>query len=296
MFRVLIADDHAEDRELLKMEIQRSLESLASDLRITEASNVRQALSRLTSQVFDLLTLDIEFDRLNEGLEVLPEIFESYPTLNIIIISGKLDKTEVSERLFRFTKDNVLKGKRWARHFDVLDKKDDKTEALRRAYTFAVQRQEGMDQIKDLFLLAESYLEKNMVEKCVEVYEKIQRLAPGERESGENIRIVRGGISVTQAREYFRSGERAVAALVLGHALESHMKEYIRAVLGKDVPQLANSLRELADNRRISGKRLMVLRQMYTLRNKAIHYPTTITEGDFVLGQRYLDAIEDNGA
>src|SRR5574340_77613 len=217
MFRVLIADDNAEDRELLKMEIQRSLTSRVTDLRFAEASSIRQALSRLTSQVFDLLTLDIEFDRLNEGLEALPEIFESYPTLNIVIISGKLDKTEVSERLFRFTKDNVLKGKRWARHFDVLDKKDDKTEALRRAYAFALRREEGMDQLKDLFLLAESYLERNMLDKCIEVYEKIQRLAPGERESGENIRIVRGGISVGQARDYFKSGDREVAALVLGH-------------------------------------------------------------------------------
>lgn len=296
MFRVLIADDNAEDRELLILEIRRALGTAEADLRFAEASSVRQALSRLTSQVFDLLTLDIEFDRLNEGIEVLPEIFDAHPALNIVIISGKLDKTEVSERLFRFTRDNVLKGKRWARHFDVLDKKDDKTEALRRAYSFAAQRQEGMDQLRDLFLLAESYLERNMVDKCIEVYQRIQRLSPGERESDENIRIVQGGISVAHAADYFRNGERAVAALVLGHALESRMKAYIATVLGRDIPLLANSLRELENNRSVGKKRLAILRQMYTLRNKAIHYPTTVTERDFDQALRYLETMEEGAA
>jgi len=128
MFRVLVADDDFEDRELLKLEIGRALEGREPDLRIVEAVSVRDALRTLTQQVIDLLTLDIEFDRMSEGIDALPEIFETHTTMNIIVISGKLDKSEVSERLFRFTKDNVLKGKRWARHFDVLDKKDDKTE------------------------------------------------------------------------------------------------------------------------------------------------------------------------
>jgi hypothetical protein len=32
---------------------------------------------------------------------------------------------------------------------------------------------------------------------------------------------------------------------------------------------------------------------MYTLRNKAIHYPTSITEADFDSAIRYLDEMED---
>lgn len=295
MFRVLIADDSAEDRELLRKEIQRALANGESDLRFSEASSVRQALSRLTSQVFDLLTLDIEFDRMNEGIEILPEIFETYPGLTIIVVSGKLDKTEVAERLFRFTKDNVLKGKRWARHFDVLDKKDDKADAIRRAHTFVAQRQDGAEQLRELFLQAESYLDRNMMDKCIEVYQKIQRLAPGERESAENIRIIGGGITVGQAREYFRSGERAVAALVLGHALESAIKKDLSAVLGKDVTQLANSLRELEHGRQGGRKRLALLRPMYTLRNKAIHYPTSVTEADFDEALRFLESLEEAG-
>src|SRR5512135_3457909 len=192
MFSVLIADDDYEDRELLKLEITRALGPLEPDLRFHEAVSVRQALQLLTTHVFDLMTLDIEFDRMTEGIDVLPEIFENYPTLNIIIISGKLNKSEVSEQLFRFTKDNVLKGKRWARHFDVLDKKDDKTDALRRAYSFSFKQQEGPAKVKELFLLAEAYLEKNMIDRCMEIYQRIQNMFPGEIESHENINIIRG--------------------------------------------------------------------------------------------------------
>jgi len=54
----------------------------------------------------------------------------------------------------------------------VLDKKDDKAEAIRRAYAFARQQQEGADNVRELFLLAESYLEENMLDKCLEVYQK----------------------------------------------------------------------------------------------------------------------------
>ncbi|MFA4829961.1 MAG: response regulator, partial [Thermodesulfovibrionales bacterium] len=108
MFRVLLADDNYEDRELLKLEIQRALGREETDLRFYEAASIKQAREFLKVQSFDLMTLDIEFDRMNEGIDALPGIFENYPTLNIIIISGKLNKAEVSEQLFRFTKDNIL--------------------------------------------------------------------------------------------------------------------------------------------------------------------------------------------
>ncbi len=293
MFSVLIADDNYEDRELLKLEIQRALNHLDPDLRFHEAVSVRQALQLLTTRIFDLLTLDIEFDKMNEGIDALPEIFENHPTLSIIVISGKLNKSEVSEELFRFTKDNVLKGKRWARHFDVLDKKDDKTEALRRAYSFAYGQKERADSLKELFLLAESYLEKNMIEKCLEVYQKIQHLAPGEFESDENIRIFKGGISVEQAREYFKTGEKVVASLLLGHHLENQLKTFTSIMLGHSFPSLADCLREMERTHRITQYRKGLFHQLLRLRNKAIHQPTLISEDDFDAATKNLKALED---
>jgi CheY-like chemotaxis protein len=293
MFKVLIADDDFEDRELLKLEIQKALHGEHPDLRFLEAHSVREAIKVLTAQIVDLLTLDIEFDRLNEGIDALPELFETYPTLNIIVISGKLDKSEVSERLFRFTKDNVLKGKRWARHFDVLDKKDDKTEALRRAYAFAVKQREGADSIRELFLLAESYLEKNMLDKCLEVYQKIQRLAPGEIESGENIRIVKRGVSTRQALDYYRAGEKVVAALLLGYHLESRLRAFTGASLGRTLPTLVEGLKEMEQGRRISHFKKELFSDLAGLRNRAIHQPTSVSEADFHAAMKKLDLLEE---
>jgi len=281
MFKVLIADDDYEDRELLKLEIQHSLDLRHPDVKFSEAASIRQALNLLTTQVFDLMTLDIEFDKLNEGLTALPEIFENYPTLNIIVISGKLNKSEVLEQLFRFTKDNVLKEKRWARHFDVLDKKDDKTEALRRAYSFALKQQEGFDKVRELFLLAESYLEKDMIEKCQEIYQKIQDIAPGEQESRENIRILQSSVSPEQAREYFRKGDLIVASLLLGHYIETRLKAFTRKTLGQSFPVLSECLKALESSSPISNNKKGLFQKFMRLRNKAIHQPGSLSEKDF---------------
>ena len=296
MFKVLIADDDFEDRELLKMEIQRALAKDEPDIRFSEAVSVREAVKALTRQIFDLMTLDIEFDRMSEGVDALPEFFETYPTLNIIVVSGKLDKSEVSERLFRFTKDNVLKGKRWARHFDVLDKKDDKTEAIQRAYSFAVKQREGVDNIRELFLLAESYLEKNMIDKCLEVYQKIQHLAPGELESTENIHIVKGNVSAEQALEYYRAGEKIVASLLLGYYLENKLKAFTHSIVGQSYTTLSDGLKEMEQGRRISQFQTDLFYELMGLRNKAIHQPSLIAESDFNTVMKKLKLLEESTA
>ncbi|MDA8433647.1 MAG: response regulator [Nitrospiraceae bacterium] len=292
MFKVLIADDDYEDRELLKLEIERALGHEEEDLRFYEAVSMKQAKEILKNQLFDLMTLDIEFDRMNEGIDDLPEIFESYPTLNLIVVSGKLNKGEVSERLFRFTKDNVLKSKRWARHFDVLDKKDDKKEALRRAYAFASGQKGVSDKIRDLFLLAESYLEKDELDKCLEVYQRIQKLAPGEAESGENINIFRGAVSAEQAKEFYRRGETVVASLVLGHHLETRLRTFTKKVLGHSSPGLYECLKELERTHRIGEFKKGLFQQVLRLRNKAIHHPSQMSEQDFDSAVKSLRLLE----
>ena len=293
MFRVLIADDDYEDRELLKLEIQRAIGPEGGDIRFWEAASVRDTFRTLQTQIFDLLTLDIEFDRMTEGIDALPEIFETYPGLNIIVISGKLDKQEVAERLFRFTKDNVLKGKRWARHFDVLDKKDDKAEAIRRAVAFAVQKQDSADNIRELFLLAESYLEKNLLDKCLEVYQRIQLLAPNDTESRENIRIIRGEVSGQQALEYYRAGERIVAALLLGYHLENRLKAFTATTIGRTYATLVEGLQEMQQGNKISRYRTGLFSELLGLRNKAIHQPAALVESDFQTAIRKLAELEE---
>ncbi len=292
MYRVLIADDHYEDRELLQEEIVHALGRRERDIRFYEAVSVKRALDLLKSQPIDLLTLDIEFDRMDEGIDALPGIFEKYPTLNVIVISGKLNKAEVMERLFRFTRENVLKGKRWARHFDVLDKKDDKADAIREAYGFALRQQETGEKVRDMILLAEEHMEKGEVDRVLDVYEKIQGLAPGERESEENVRIMKGDEALRQAQAYMRRGENIVAALLLGHYLETRLKVFTRKLLGRSVPGLYDCLKELEKANRIGRFKKDLFQQVLRLRNKAIHHPGTITEEDFARASKDLKLLE----
>lgn len=293
MFKVLIADDNYEDRELLKLEIRRAIVDKEPDLRFYEASSIKQALQLLTAQFFDLLTIDIEFDHMIEGLEALPDIFETYPTLNIIVISGKLNKNEVLEHLFRFTKDNVLKEKRWVRHFDVLDKKDDKTEALLNAYNFALGQREVSGKVRELFLLAESYLEKDMMDKCLEVYQRIQKIAPGEIESKENITICQTPLSPEQALEYYRKGEKIVASLLLGHYIEKQLKAYTETVLGHTWPVLHDCLKALEGTDHMSYYKKRLFHLLLRLRNKSIHQPASILERDFGDAVKNLKLLEE---
>jgi CheY-like chemotaxis protein len=278
MFKVLIADDNFEDRDLLKMEVQQALTSEQTDIKFYEAASVKKTMELLVDNTFDLLTLDIEFDRLNEGIDALPEIFEKYPTLNIIIISGRLNKNEITSQLFRFTKDNVLKGKRWVRHFDVLDKKDNKKDALQRAYAFAFKQKEAAGKVRDMFVLAESLLEKNDVDKCIEVYKKIQDVAPGELESQENIKLLDGPVSREQVIKYMRSGDTIVASLLLGHYIEKQLKTFTRRQIGRAHATLSESLKELTGRNRISPNKKELFSKLIRIRNKAIHKPLAITD------------------
>ncbi len=278
MFKVLIADDDYEDRELLKLEIQQALSSITAKITFYEASSVKAARELLRTNTIDLLTLDIQFDRLSEGIDALPEIFEKYPTLTIIVISGKLNKNEVAEQLFRFTKDNVLKSKRWARHFDVLDKKDDKKEALQRAFSFAFKKKEAADSVRDLFVLAESYLEKEEMDKCIEVYKKIQDLAPGEQESRENIKLLSSPVSPAKVLQYMRTGDKIAAALLFGHYIEIRLKAFTSKRVGRAFTNLSDCLKELERSRRLSPVKAELFGKMMRLRNRAIHRPVDITE------------------
>ena len=292
MFKVLIADDSYEDRELLRLEIQQALSSLEGKITFYEASSISKAKELLRVNSIDLLTLDIQFDRLSEGIDALPEIFETHPTLNIIVISGKLDKNEVSEQLFRFTKDNVLKGKRWARHFDVLDKKDNKTDAIQRAYSFAANQKDTADKVRDLFILAESHLDRDDMKKCIDVYQKIQDLAPGDSESGENLKIFKNPEMPEQILQYISEGDKIVASLLLGHYLETRLKAYTRRLIGRAPRSLSDCVMDAEKARKISGDKKEMFHKLLRMRNRAIHQPSTISKKEAEAAFKKLKNLE----
>jgi hypothetical protein len=127
----------------------------------------------------------------------------------------------------------------------------------------------------------------------LEVYQKIQNLAPGETESTENIRVVRGNISAEQALEYFRSGETIVAALLLGYYLENRLKAFTAETLGRTFPLLSEGLKEMEEGRLISQTRIGLFSGLMYLRNKAIHAPATVTEADFLDARKKLERLEE---
>jgi len=292
MYKVLIADDSYEDRELLRLEIQQALSSLERKITFYEASSISKAKELLRVNSIDLLTLDIQFDRLSEGIDALPEIFETHPTLNIVVISGKLDKNEVSEQLFHFTKDNVLKSKRWARHFDVLDKKDDKTDAIQRAYDFAANQKDTADKVRDLFILAESHLDRGDMKKCIDAYQKIQDLSPGDPESNENLKFFKGPEMPEQILQYISDGDNLVASLLFGHYLEIRLKAYTRRLIGRAPRSLSDCIRDAEKAHKISEDKKKVFYKLLQLRNRAIHQPSTISKKEVEAAFKKINKLE----
>ena len=128
---------------------------------------------------------------------------------------------------------------------------------------------------------------------CSSDLQKIQRLAPGEVESGENIRIVKGDVSTQQALGYFRAGEKIVAALLLGYHLENRLRAFTAAALGRTLPTLIEGLKEMEQGRRISHFKKELFSDLVGLRNKAIHLPTGVSEADFQAAMKKLDLLEE---
>jgi hypothetical protein len=135
-----------------------------------------------------------------------------------------------------------------------------------------------------------------MLDKCIEVYQKIQHLAPGDVESSENIRIIKGDVSTEQALEYFRKGEKVVASLLLGYHLENRLRLFMTAAIGRDYPILFEGLKAMEQHRRISHFRKELFGDLLGLRNKAIHHPISITEADFKTAKKKLTLLEESAS
>jgi hypothetical protein len=132
-----------------------------------------------------------------------------------------------------------------------------------------------------------------MIDKCLEVYHRIQQLAPGDVESTENIRIVKGDVSAEQAYEYFKAGEHVVAALLLGYHLENRLRAFTVAMVGRSYPTLSEGLKEMQQRKRLSRHKKDLFSDLVGIRNKAIHQPTNIAESDFQMAIKKLAPLEE---
>jgi DNA-binding NarL/FixJ family response regulator len=92
--RVLLADDHS----LVRAGIRSLLEKISGIEVVGEASNGREALELIKTQLPDLVLMDIAMRDLG-GLEALPRITKNFPSVKVVILSAHANEEYVIRAL-----------------------------------------------------------------------------------------------------------------------------------------------------------------------------------------------------
>ena len=92
--RILLADDHS----LVRAGIRSLLEEISGVEVVGEASNGREALELIRTELPDLVLMDIAMKELG-GLEALPRITKNFPTVKVIILSAHANEEYVIRAL-----------------------------------------------------------------------------------------------------------------------------------------------------------------------------------------------------
>jgi DNA-binding NarL/FixJ family response regulator len=92
--RILLADDHA----LVRAGIRSLLEKIPGVEVVGEASNGRDALELVRTKLPDLVLMDIAMKELG-GLEALPRITKTFPSVKVVILSAHANEEYVIRAL-----------------------------------------------------------------------------------------------------------------------------------------------------------------------------------------------------
>jgi len=92
--RVLLVDDHT----LVRTGIRALLENLSGVEVVGEASNGREALEIVRSELPNLVLMDIAMADLN-GLETLPRIIKNFPSVKVVMLSAHANEEYVIRAL-----------------------------------------------------------------------------------------------------------------------------------------------------------------------------------------------------
>lgn len=104
MMRILLADDH----ELVRAGIRSLLEKMPGVEVVGEASNGREVLKLVKSELPNLVLLDIAMPDLG-GLETLPRIIKDFPNVKVVMLSAHATEDYVSRALRSGASGYVLK-------------------------------------------------------------------------------------------------------------------------------------------------------------------------------------------
>ncbi|WP_194287363.1 response regulator [Gracilibacillus oryzae] len=104
MYRILIADDEKEERNVIRYLLNR----FNFELEIVEAANGRAALAQLQEQPVDILFTDVKMPFL-DGIELATEVRSLYPNIEIIFFSGHDDFDFIKKALSLKADNYILK-------------------------------------------------------------------------------------------------------------------------------------------------------------------------------------------
>lgn len=141
-FRILLVEDDHQDVEYI-LEILRFPDSDA--FRIEVKTRLEEALQPATLSFYDIILTDLNLPD-SEGLNSLLRLFEAYPDVPIIVLTG-LNDTETGRSA-------VKHGAQ-----DYLVKSDIKGDTLRRAITYAIERKKIMDKLEETIAMKELLLD-----------------------------------------------------------------------------------------------------------------------------------------
>ena len=83
MYRILVADDEADERALIRF----LLGDFDKDIEVLEARNGKEALNVIQQKEIDILISDIQMGFMT-GIELAAKVRETYPDMEILFFSG----------------------------------------------------------------------------------------------------------------------------------------------------------------------------------------------------------------
>lgn len=104
IYRILVADDEADERALIRFLLQ----DYAEEFEIYEAKNGREALEMMEKNVIDILLSDIQMGIMS-GIELAAKVRNMYPDLEILFFSGYDDFEYVKSALSLRAVNYILK-------------------------------------------------------------------------------------------------------------------------------------------------------------------------------------------
>jgi two-component system sensor kinase FixL len=106
--RVLFVDDDVADRQLVKLALARSSQSVQFD--IEAAQTLSEATERLSSNVYDIVLLDLGLPD-SSGIDTVQSVHNTNPNIPIVVLTGLADEEIGLQAIRTGAEDYLTKGK-----------------------------------------------------------------------------------------------------------------------------------------------------------------------------------------